>query len=100
VTFVQAMSRRALRDLDFNRFDFVYVAGIHTTVEVLKDAVLSFRLVKVGGILAFDDYKWDDSRLRHEGLPRLAIDAFLKFYANKVSILSKGFQVWVRKTED
>lgn len=100
VRFVQAMSRRALRDLDFNSFDFVYVDGNLTTVEVLEDAVLSFRLIKVGGILAFDDYKWDDSRLRHEGLPRSAIDAFLKVYANKISILSKGFQVWVRKTKD
>ena len=89
-----------MRDCGFNQFDFIYVDGNHTTVEVLEDAVLSFRLIKAGGILAFDDYKWDDSRLRHEGLPRPAIDAFLKVYANKISVLSKGYQVWVRKTQD
>ena len=100
VRFVHGMSRSALRDCDFNQFDFVYVDGNHTTVEVLEDAVLSFRLLRVGGIMAFDDYKWDDSRLRHEGLPRPAIDAFLKVYARKISILSKGYQVWVRKTRD
>lgn len=100
VEFVHGMSRSALRNLAFDRFDFIYVDGNHTTVEVLEDAVLSFRLLKVGGILAFDDYKWDDSRLRHEGLPKPAIDAFLKIYARKISILYKGYQVWMRKVRD
>jgi predicted O-methyltransferase YrrM len=100
VRFVQEMSRSALRNCGFNQFDFIYVDGNHTTVEVLEDGVLSFRLLKVGGIMAFDDYKWDDSRLRHEGLPRPAIDAFLKVYAKKISVLFKGSQVWVGKTRD
>jgi predicted O-methyltransferase YrrM len=100
VTFVQGLSRSVLRELGFDHYDFIYVDGNHTTVEVLEDAVLSFRLLKVGGILAFDDYKWDDSRLRHEGLPKPAIDAFLGAYAKKISVLSKGYQVWVRKTRD
>jgi hypothetical protein len=100
VRFVHGMSRSVLRELGFGRYDFIYVDGNHTTVEVLEDAVLSFRLLKVGGILAFDDYKWDDSRLRHEGLPKPAIDAFLKIYTKKIAILAKGYQVWLRKTHD
>jgi predicted O-methyltransferase YrrM len=100
VTFVHGMSRSVLRETSFNQYDFVYVDANHTTVEVLEDAVLSFRLLKIGGILAFDDYKWDDSRLRHEGLPKPAIDAFLRIYAKKISLLSKGYQVWVCKTQD
>lgn len=60
----------------------------------------AFRLLKIGGILGFDDYKWDDSHLQHEGLPRPAIDAFLKVYAKKISVLFKGYQVWVRKSHD
>ena len=100
VTFVQALSRVALRQLAVDDYDFIYVDGNHTSVDVLEDAVLAFRLLKVGGILAFDDYKWDDSRFRAHGLPRSAIDAFLKVYARKIEVLSKGFQVWLRKTGD
>ncbi len=40
------------------------------TIDVMEDAVLSFRLLKTGGILAFDDYRWDDSRLREHGRPK------------------------------
>ncbi|SJZ44962.1 Methyltransferase domain-containing protein [Enhydrobacter aerosaccus] len=100
VSFVQGMSRSALRELPLDHFDFIYVDGAHATVEVLEDAVLSFRLLKAGGILAFDDYKWDDSRFRRDGLPKPAIDSFLKIYAKKIYVLFKGYQVWVRKIAD
>jgi predicted O-methyltransferase YrrM len=100
LTFLHGLSRSALRGLPFGHYDFIYVDGNHTTVEVLEDGILSFRLLKEGGIMAFDDYRWDDSRLRHEGLPRPAIDAFLKSYKRKIKVLSKGEQVWIRKTSD
>jgi predicted O-methyltransferase YrrM len=98
--FIQGLSRLVLRRLPLDSYDFVYVDGGHRTVDVMEDAILSFRLLKVGGILAFDDYKWDDSRLRKEGLPRPAIDAFLKIYAAHIEVLAKGYQVWVRKIRD
>lgn len=43
-----------------NKFDFIYVDGLHLSQDVLYDALLSFDLLKVGGILIFDDYLWFD----------------------------------------
>lgn len=39
-----------------NSFHFVYIDGCHLPQNVMEDAVLSFRLLKPGGILLFDDY--------------------------------------------
>src|SRR5262249_35845839 len=39
-------------------FDFVYIDGSHVAADVLSDAVLSFHLLHVGGLLVFDDYLW------------------------------------------
>ncbi|CAN0083622.1 unnamed protein product [Scytosiphon promiscuus] len=36
-------------------FDVIYVDGDHGMASVLADAVLAFRLLKVGGFLIFDD---------------------------------------------
>ena len=44
-----------------NSFDFIYIDGDHTSAEVLHDAVNSWRALKRGGVLAFDDYTWGDA---------------------------------------
>lgn len=100
VDFRQGMSRDVLPTLPRSHYDFIYVDGYHGRVEVLEDAVLSFRLAKVGGIIAFDDYLWDDPAYNHDGLPKPAIDAFRSIYRDKLDLLYWGFQVWVRKTAD
>lgn len=81
-------------------FDFIYIDGGHGTVDVIEDAVLAFRLLKIGGVIGFDDYKWKDKTLKHEGYPKPAIDAFLKLYDRKVDLLNKGYQAWIRKTSE
>jgi predicted O-methyltransferase YrrM len=101
-------SRDILRTLPLATYDFVYIDGSHATVDVLEDAVLSFRLIKINGILAFDDYLWDDSKYNAYGCPRPAIDAFMSIYADSpryvplVIRLStvRNTQVWVQKIAD
>jgi predicted O-methyltransferase YrrM len=92
-------SRNLLRLCPENSFDFVYVDGSHETVDVLEDAVLSFRLLKRGGIMGFDDYKWKD-RAFPSAIPKLAINAFLSIYRRKITVLMKDYQVWIRKDEE
>ena len=73
-------------------FDFVYVDGSHVAMDVLGDAVLAFWLVKPnGGIIAFDDYQWQDTR---EGTakqlpPGPAIDSFLSIFAEGLEVLER-----------
>ena len=93
------LSRNLLRSCSDNAFDFIYVDGGHRTIEVLEDAVLSFRLLKRNGIMAFDDFKWKD-RDSPDGTPKLAINAFLRIYRRKITVLMKDYQVWIRKDEE
>ena len=100
VTFHRAMSVEALRLLPLGAFDFVYVDGSHATLHVIEDAVLSFRLAKVGAVIGFDDYLWNDQAANEHGTPKPAIDFFLQVYAPKVEVLEHGYQVWMRKLSD
>ena len=100
VDFRLGRSRDVLPALPRDHFDFVYIDGYHGRVEVLEDAVLSFRLAKIGGIIAFDDYLWNDPNSNQDGTPKQAVDAFCEIYRNKLALLHRGHQVWVRKTAD
>jgi len=101
----KCFSHRALSFLineDFEQhFDLVYVDGSHQAPDVLVDAVLSFKLLRTGGILIFDDYLWEEELpdgtdpLR---CPKPAIDAFVNLYIRKVKVLSAPLgQLYVRK---
>jgi predicted O-methyltransferase YrrM len=77
-------------------YDFIYVDGDHTAYGVMKDATAAYECLKVGGILAFDDYSWsgaDDLADR----PQMAINAFMQIYRKRVTLIHKGYQLWVKK---
>jgi Methyltransferase domain len=69
-------SEAMLRELPLGRYDFVSVDGSHEAADVLSDAVLSWPLVKPGGLVCFDDYEWWIDAAP-ERSPKLAIDSFL-----------------------
>ena len=57
--------------IDFEPFyDFVYIDASHHPEDVLFDAVNSFRHLKTGGIIIFDDYQW--------GKCKVGVDCFLE----------------------
>jgi predicted O-methyltransferase YrrM len=84
-------------------FDFIYVDGSHQAPDVLCDAVLAFRLLKVGGILVFDDYLWGEELAQGRDLlrcPKPAIDAFTNLYTRKLHVLPAPlYQLFVQKTQ-
>ena len=89
-------SQELLRKHRLYSFDFVYVDGSHRSCDVLEDAILAFRLLKAGGILIFDDYDWD-LYVGTLNNPRAGIDSFLEIFADQYSVISKGYQVALRK---
>lgn len=97
VTKIKGYSAFELRRLPFASFDFVYIDASHKASDVLEDAVLSWQLLKVDGVMIFDDYIWEPQYAQIDS-PALAIDAFVKCYADKLSVLRKGMQVTIRKT--
>ena len=89
-------SRDALRSLPFSEYDFIYIDGSHAAADVLEDTVLSWPLLKKGGLLTFDDYQWEhDPNLLNR--PRIAIDAFLAVFKTRYRLIHKGYQVSVEK---
>jgi predicted O-methyltransferase YrrM len=77
-------------------FDFIYIDGAHTSEQVMRDAVNADQYLKVGGLLAFDDYQWwDETDPRDRPAP--AIDAFVRCYEKRYEVLEMDLQVWLRK---
>jgi len=77
----QGRSGDVLRDAGRWRpemFDVVYIDGDHFPAGVITDAVLTWPLVKPGGLILFDDYIPELGG--HPG-PRPAIDCFAEWYA-------------------
>ena len=87
VTIFRGQSGIILRNFQCTEeYDFVYIDGSHKSQDVLEDAVLSWRLVKPGGIIIFDDFLWkgggDD--LNSLENPHQGILAFVHIYKCKV----------------
>ena len=87
-----------------NYFDFVYVDGSHQAKDVLFDAVLAFKLVKVGGIIGFDDYTWSENLNYGKDplrCPKMAIDAFTNIFFRNIRYLNTGCaQMYVIKDSE
>jgi predicted O-methyltransferase YrrM len=81
---------------EFAYYHFIYIDADHTTVGVIVDAELSWRLLEVDGIMAFDDYTWGKELPQHLA-PALGIDLFLKRHASEYETLEVGQQYWIRR---
>ena len=96
---IKGRSRDALRTLPLHHFDLVYIDGSHLAPDVLLDAALCWDILKVGGIMIFDDYRWKCVKNKRNPLltPRPAIHAFRSVFQGRLKVLSVGTQVIVRK---
>jgi hypothetical protein len=94
---VKKPSQEYLRTLPLETYDFIYIDGSHVPFDVLRDGILSWDLLKPGGILVFDDYLLHSFSLPYHS-PRMAIDAFLCVALDRYEVLASGWQMWMRKT--
>ena len=103
VHIVKGDSSEELRIFPKEYFDFIYVDGNHDEKAVIKDAIGSFRILKKGGIIAFDDYLLGISYPNSPGSKAMngstkkAIDYFLDVFQDELEIIHKDYQVWIRK---
>lgn len=70
------------------RADFIYIDGSHVAADVMADAVLSWELLRPGGLMVFDDYLWpvfQDQPLKN---PKIAIDAFVNCHLDQIRFIS------------
>jgi predicted O-methyltransferase YrrM len=107
---VELVIHKGLSDLELSKlvannkteyFDLIYVDGSHQAPDVICDAILSFKLLKVGGLMIFDDYLWsEDLPYGTDPIrcPKMAIDAFTNIYCRKIKILQEPlYQLYVEK---
>ncbi|MEH2060561.1 MAG: class I SAM-dependent methyltransferase [Nostoc sp.] len=98
VTKIIGKSQDVMRSLPFNHYDILYIDGSHLASDVLTDAVLGWGLVKVGGVIIFDDYDFEfDDSLNAGQDTKIGIDAFLNVFHKKVNIVYQAHQVLVEK---
>jgi predicted O-methyltransferase YrrM len=90
---------RLIGDLGSGYFDVIYIDGSHQAPDVIFDAVAAFKLLRVGGVLIFDDYLWPgDPAMDMRRAPKLAIDAFTTIFSEKIRIISAPlYQIYVQK---
>lgn len=96
-----------LVDINYKRvepFDLIYIDGSHTAPDVLSDAVMSFHVVKPGGMIIFDDYLWQNEQPGLQNaynMPKPAIDAFMNIYQRKMRIVEAPlYQIYAVKTSE
>lgn len=99
-----APSQVVMRGLPLEHYDIIYIDGSHATADVMEDAALSYRLLKAGGLLIFDDYLWmgalkkgELTRDADEDFPKLAIDRFVESFADRLEVIHNGYQLILRK---
>lgn len=93
---IKGESGEILRTLTMS-YDLIYIDGNHTAAAVLEDMVLSFRLLKSGGVMICDDYTggWGKN---HLNFPKLAIDSFVNCYWDKLDfMLYPAHQIYILK---
>ena len=101
VIVMQMMSFTALNKLIYekkmiNQFDIIFIDASHEANDVIMDAVLSWNLLKIGGVLIFDDYKWKKI-IQKNYRPALAIDSFIEIYKPEIEVLNIGWQFILKK---
>lgn len=97
---------KLLADGQAGSFDFIYVDGSHEAPDVLFDALLAHRLVKVDGVIGFDDYLWSPDTApnhNHYLLVKPAVDHYINTYQQKVHVVQRlphFYQLYVIKLSD
>ncbi|ASW90908.1 hypothetical protein CKJ54_14280 [Mycobacterium marseillense] len=77
-------------------FDLIYVDGSHFADDAMTDALNSWRLLKQGGMMIFDDVMWP-AYPRARANTAWAIHQFLKYHAGEYKVLHAQYQIMLQK---
>ena len=77
-------------------YDIIFIDGNHVAPFVLMDSVLSWNLLKPGGILIFDDYLWMPDSYKSL-TPKLAVDSFIEVFEDYVEVILDKYRKAIKK---
>ena len=98
ISKIKARSRDALPALAIGsqQFDFAYVDGGHRAEDAFADALLTWPLIRRGGVVLFDDYEWGLEKPITER-PKLGIDLALKHLEGQFELIFHDWQILIQK---
>ena len=100
IEVVKGDSTRILLNFVGNRlYDFIYVDGSHKCLDCYSDMVLSWKLLKKGGVLGVDDYMYNLQDSNNLNMPYHAVEHFMQKYKGEYKLLDKGYRVFLEKLE-
>lgn len=88
---------------DNKKYDIIYQDGGKISLTTLYQLICSYYLLKSGGILIIDDYEWVNKnnnknfKRNNDDTPKKAVDTFIEFVKNDITILHKGYQFILKK---
>ena len=84
-----------LQNTHKNYFDFIYVDGSHKMLDCYTDLLLSFNLLKKGGVIGIDDYVYNKESILDS--PYEGVNYFINKFNKELKILSKEYRVFLEK---
>lgn len=101
VNKIKSTSTKFFNKIDRTKpiYDLIYIDGNHSSRHVLEDAVNSYNMLKLEGILIFDDYLAFVRNKFPWAKPQLAIDSFIECYTNHVDVIFKDKVCAVKKVK-
>tara|TARA_Y100000741_G_C18153019_1_gene518033 strand:- start:137 stop:916 length:780 start_codon:yes stop_codon:yes gene_type:complete len=89
-------SKEFFKDKNPKDLDFIFIDGSHEYDDVIHDATASFKSLKVGGFILFDDLNWFYYKELKKN-PSYAINKFLKIFKNQIEIIFASNQLFIKK---
>ena len=77
-------------------FDYIYIDGSHNGIDIYNDALASFNILKVGGIIIFDDITNIYQEIEMQ--PHDAFEKFYSLYKKKIKIIYLKNIAVIKKT--
>ena len=94
-------SQQALPKLvsEKRQYDFIYIDASHRADDTFVDAYYANKLLKVGGLIIFDDFGWKDPNKPHPvDSPELGIRQFFTMYDDQdYKLIFSGYQIGALK---
>ena len=80
-------------ELNKNKYDFIYIDGMHTKEQIAKDIINSWDSLLIDGIIWMDDY------LGNQGKLKKIFDKTINSLEGELEIIHKGYQLAIKKME-
>lgn len=96
VTKYKGTSDSFFAQYDGEPFDFIYIDGDHTATQTAIDGLNALKVLKPGGIIAFDDLAWQSGKGPYYD-PQAGIEAVFHVGKSILDAFIANGQAWFRK---